>query len=586
MTEFRDSFPNLPQVIDVGGDRYFMGPQKPIELGFKSRKDYLDSFGNDLETERILRRYMFVDIKPKKELRFDSPADKDKLISILQKRAKQLKSSSEFTSSILKNTIFQRSYLNIQELIAALQGRPYQGPLEPLKIPNIDILPCTKAKKYVKEIQENRLYEMILEIAWYLLHPDQVPSQIQCDWAKLIKGLDTLRISDIMSDMKAANEASGKTPSEPYNYFKKINLTNFVKAGPTIQNALDQVIETAKKTSGENANQDITNRLKMLLDILQVKKYLADDLPKDDQDMKIVDSDAANKIKSVMPDNPSKVISGGGTQALDKPIGIAMQPMYDYFKVVYDPIYSLLDTNLSKYAKNNSNTKKVVIPQLTTVLHICNNLKPGESAEGGGHTYGIYRITNVDEEIISFFNKMLGSTNEYVSKFQDDKNKNIFNKQLFELPKVRLSSLLNKFLNSGAFLDPESIPYIQFFTVGGNMNLMTKEEKDKKSDIKEEVFTAVEDFFKPTDLYILCTKSENISENIPMNLYEINYDDISPSSVSFKIDNLPENYFNKEETKKLELHLENLVKISPYVVFNDAELALSIFILFKYLLPV
>jgi hypothetical protein len=71
-----------------------------------------------------------------------------------------------------------------------------------------------------------------------------------------------------------------------------------------------------------------------------------------------------------------------------------------------------------------------------------------------------------------------------------------------------------------------------------------------------------------------------------MNLYEINYDEISPTSTSFKIDNLPENYFNKDETKKLELRLENLVKISPYVVFNDAELALSIFILFKYLLPV
>ena len=44
MTEFVDRFSDLPQVIDVGGDRYFMGPQKPIELGFKSRKNYLDAF--------------------------------------------------------------------------------------------------------------------------------------------------------------------------------------------------------------------------------------------------------------------------------------------------------------------------------------------------------------------------------------------------------------------------------------------------------------------------------------------------------------------------------------------------------------
>jgi hypothetical protein len=586
MTDFIDPYPNLPQVIDIGGDRYFMGPQKPIELAFKSRKDYIDSFGKDTKTEYLLRRYMYVDIKPKKEVRFDKPQDKTDLITILKKRATQLKTSSEFTSSLLKNTIFQRSYLNIQKLIAELENRPFQGPLAPLKMPDIDILPCTRAKKYVKEIPENRLYEMIFEIAWYLLHPEQVPSQIQCDWAKLVKGLDTLRISDIIGSMQEADKDAGKVPAEPYNYFKKINIANFVKSDKDIKTALDQAIEIAKKSSGESANEDIKKRLQVLLNILQVKKYLADDLPEDAEKMKIIDSDAAKKIESDMLSNPKKPISGGGTQALDKPIGIAMQPMYDYFKVVYDPIYSLLDTNLSKYAKNNSNTKKVVIPQLTTILHICNNLKPSESTEGGNHTYGIYRITNVDEEIISFFNKMLSSTNEYVSKFQDDKNKNTFNKQLFELPKVRLSSLLNKFLNSGAFLDPESIPYIQFFTVGGNINLMTKEEKDKKSDIKEETFTAVDDFFKPNDLYILCTKSDNISENIPMNLYEINYDEISPTSTSFKIDNLPENYFNKDETKKLELRLENLVKISPYVVFNDAELALSIFILFKYLLPV
>jgi hypothetical protein len=44
MSEFRDPFPELPQVVDIGGDRYFMGPQKPIELGFKSRKDFINSF--------------------------------------------------------------------------------------------------------------------------------------------------------------------------------------------------------------------------------------------------------------------------------------------------------------------------------------------------------------------------------------------------------------------------------------------------------------------------------------------------------------------------------------------------------------
>ena len=85
------------------------------------------------------------------------------------------------------------------------------------------------------------------------------------------------------------------------------------------------------------------------------------------------------------------------------------------------------------------------------------------------------------------------------------------------------------------------------------------------------------------DLYIVCTKSENIKENIPMNMYEIDYDTIDVGETGIKIDNIPTNYFNKN--KKPEHYLEKLVNVLPYVVFNDAELALSILILFKELMP-
>jgi hypothetical protein len=258
--------------------------------------------------------------------------------------------------------------------------------------------------------------------------------------------------------------------------------------------------------------------------------------------------------------------------------------MYDFFKDVYDPVYTLIDTSLTSYSRSESDIKKVVIPQLTTVLHICNNLNPSENIEGGSNTFGIYKITNVEKEVIDFINNMLSSTSMYVDKFPDNKDKNIFNKQLFELPKVRLSSLLNKFLNFNTFKDPDTIPYIQFFTVGGNMELMSKDKFINQNKISEPVFNAINEFFNKDDLYILCTKSENISENIPMNMYQIDYDSIDISQTGIKIDNLVSNYFNKNRDP--ELYLENLVTISPYVVFNDAELALSIFLLFKYLLPV
>ena len=581
MSDFRDPFPNLPQVVDIGNDRYFMGAQKPIELGFKDRADYIKSFSDNSRTEFLIRKYLYISLKGKKRLVFEDPKEKAELIAILRKRAKKIESSNEFTSSTLKNTLLQRSYLNIQRLIQELEGPDYKGFKFP-SLPDIS-LPCTKAKKYIRTIPENRLYQLILEIAWYLLHPDDVPEKVKCDWAKTIKQLDTLRIGDLV-----INEKQNGNNVSPSNYFKRINLSSVVKS-KTLVNALDQAREMAQQIEGTTANDNMTERLQTLINILEIKKYLSDDLPVDKDRVKIIDVPAATSISNSLISNPMKGGAGAGAgagagKALDKPLGIAMSPLFNYFKVVFDPVYSLLESSIDTYSKK-TDIQKVMIPQLTTVLHICNNLNPSETTTSGLNTYGVYRIKNVDETLITFMNNMIASTDTYVSSVGDDAKRNIFNRQLFHLPKVRLSSLLNKFVDPTKYSDPDSIPYIQLFTVGGNLRLIEKDKfmNSTKPEMTEEVFKAVNEFFAPTDLYILCTKSDNVKENIPMNMYEIDYDNVDVGETGIQIDNISNNYFNKN--KKPELYLENLVILLPYVVFNDAELALSILILFKELMP-
>ena len=577
MSDFRDPFPNLPQVVDIGNDRYFMGAQKPIELGFKDRTDYIKSFSDNSRTEFLIRKYLYISLKGKKRLVFEDPKEKAELIAILQKRAKKIESSNEFTSSTLKNTLLQRSYLNIQRLIQELEGPDYKGFKFP-SLPDIS-LPCTKAKKYIRTIPENRLYQLILEIAWYLLHPDDVPEKVKCDWAKTIKQLDTLRIGDLV-----INEKQNGNNVSPSNYFKRINLSSVVKS-KTLVNALDQAREMAQQIEGTTANDNMKERLQTLINILEIKKYLSDDLPIDKDRVKIIDVPAATSISNSLISNPMKGGAGAGAgKALDKPLGIAMRPLFNYFKVVFDPVYSLLESSIDTYSKK-TDIQKVMIPQLTTVLHICNNLNPSETTTSGLNTYGVYRIKNVDETLIAFMNNMIASTDTYVSSVGDDAKRNIFNRQLFHLPKVRLSSLLNKFVDPTKYSDPDSIPYIQLFTVGGNLRLIEKDKfmNSTKPEMTEEVFKAVNEFFAPTDLYILCTKSDNVKENIPMNMYEIDYDNVDVGETGIQIDNISNNYFNKN--KKPELYLENLVTLLPYVVFNDAELALSILILFKELMP-
>lgn len=583
MAEYRDLFPDLPKAVDIGGDQYYIGSEKPIELGFKSYKNFQDSFGNDPRTEQLIRKYLFYSLKDKKTTKFETPDDKQQLINILKKRAKQLEESKQFTSSTLKNTQIQRSFLNIQRLIQQFEGPEYKG-FELPKLPEITSpFGCQKAKKHIREISQDHLFQIILEIAWYLLHPNKVPQKIECDWANLIKQLDTLRLGDIVSQIHQLEQDQHINPSEnAFNYFKKINIQNVAKAD-TLDSALKLAQELATKIQGDNANDLIKQRLKTLLEILTMKKYLSGDIQVNEDRMKIIDSpDTINKIKKSMITNP---MSGGAAKTLEKPLGIAMNPMFDYFKAVYHPIYDFVESNLITYSKNTNSLKKVIIPQLTTLLHICNNLNPSNNTTAGLNTYGIYKITNVDSTIIEFINSMLKSTITHISTYKDDIERNIFNEQLFKLPKVRLSSLVNKFENINTYKDPDSLPYIQFFTVGGNINLISKEKfmDPSKPEMTEQVFNSVTEFFTPTDLYILCTKSENVKQNIPMNIYQIDYDSIDVGDKSIKINNIPDNYFNKN--KEPILYLENLVTITDYVIFNDAELALSIFIALKELMP-
>ena len=159
-----------------------------------------------------------------------------------------------------------------------------------------------------------------------------------------------------------------------------------------------------------------------------MKKYLANDLPINADRLKIIDVPASEKISKSLITNP---MSGGAiSSTLDKPLFVAMIPLFNYFKTVFDPIYSLVESSFL----NISPKPTQLIPNLTTLLHICNNLNPSETTESGANTYGVYRIKNIDSNIVSFINSMINSTTEYVTTtLKTDKERYTFNKQLFKL---------------------------------------------------------------------------------------------------------------------------------------------------------
>jgi len=543
MGDLIDMYPTLPNVIDVGGIRYYMLPGKPIEDVYKSKDEYMRTFGRDSETERILRQYMGFSLQSKKRLKFESPEDKQLLIDILKKRAGQLKASEEFSSSVLKNTIFQRSYLNIQKIIDNLSGTGTKNVI--ITPPESD--KCVKDTTAVKEIPQDVLFFILLEIAWYLLHPNKIPKEIQCKWTELIQSMDTLRLREIVEQIKTTSPSAADS-AKPVNYFSKAGL-NIVNK-PTFSNALEMIKEYVKHIDGDEANDAMKDRLKILLNVLKIKKYLDDATP--------INSALGKKLSNSIITNPMR---GGAGKAIDKPLGKAMLPFFDYFKVVFDPIYSFLDGVLRARVPN-STIKSVTIPQLVTLLHICNNLKPSETNEAGSYTYGVFRITNVGSDILDFFKSVLGATAAHLDSMTDQKEVDQFGKQLFKLPNVRLTSLID---SDSTSLVPETIPYTRFLVLDSNFTITDGDDTLEKNDRNK--------FFTPENLYIVCTNStkyESIDIGIPMNLYDINFDEVDVTTTVLPNITPFESIFSKKGILKpsptstpIDYHLEKYINLKP-----------------------
>ena len=523
MNDFKDTCSEFPLTIDVGGELYYLGSEKPAELAYKSRADFLKSFGTDPAVECLLRKYLYFSLKPRSQLRVDT-ADKAELIKILKIRASQLKASQEFSSSVLKNTTFKRTFLNIQKLIQDIQG--IQGIHDTNNNESLfslsDILPCTKAKKHIKQIPPERQQELLLAMAWYLLHPELTPKNVECDWAKLVKQLDTLNISDLVTRVKQG-QANFTNSGTPYNYFKKMNSQVGGSEKKGNHTTLDEAKEMALSLRGEIAKKESENRIKSILEAMEANKFLKRNAVIEEYSSKIIsggDADVLHKIVS----------RGGGNtndDTLNTQINVSMKPLFDYFKGVYDPLYSFLEP-ITKY--DGPDMKTIMLPQLLALLYICNNIKPTESTAGGAMSYGIYHITNVSKEILTFVNHVLRTTETKVEGFSDDKNKRQFNQEISSLPKVRLSSIINDAISGGIFgiKEPETPPCIQLFSLGNNLSLLPEDEFMADGG-KEIVYNALTDLFNENDLYIICSKSRDFSTtptNIPINVFEIDFSTI------------------------------------------------------------
>ena len=606
-----NKYPDLPTVIDIGGDLYDMRADQDVELSHKSRDTFFRTFNRltygSLPVEYLLRKYLPVGQKIDKII-FTVPSEYDNFMEILRRRAQQLSTSQQFSSQVVKNITIRRYHAHILEIMEELRRKK-------------------TVKKKVPRLSENEIFHLILEIAWYLSHPAEIPATMEKEWKIVMETLKQQRLSDILKTIRQVEEQKG-LPSEehPLQYFKKIDMDDAMGAD-TLAEAMGRVRNMATVVNATPIRPDMSQRLRNLMNVLHLKQYVDETTPKNQQGIPMLDP---KKLSNSLLSNPMKGLrvptgaeetgtgaeetgteektgtgaeektgtgaeeteteveqdkkrvrfKGGAVSTLAVPLGQAMLPVFRYLQMLFDPIYSMLEQ------ATKSSVKRAVLPHLLQLLHLCNEFNnPVARLE-----FGLYHIKNIPEILTTFLTEQLDETTQHLAKMKSDTERSVFQQQLFHLPKVRLRSLIRN--NGGVPTVTDSLHsvfHLQFFIVGQNLTIPDEADfKKKNPKVDSKVLDTLRQEFLPNSVFLAYTDASTTSENIPLRTFEVDYDTITAnqtgvkvSPFSSKMDSLEKDGLLKSE----DAYLDRLLTIEPYTVYNDAELALSVLMALKERMP-
>ena len=582
--EFVSQFPNrriemttLSDYVDIGGECFNVtgttnspppietNTTKTYDLVCKSKTEFDKTFRSILVEGdlRLIRTYLPYQ---KTQLQGIQENEKEDLMTFVEKRMTSLQESSQHSNNSIKNMQFIKYYKNLEKLLEEIKTASATTPTTSLSGLQTHI-----NDKFPKE----RIYYVLMELAWYLLHPKEIKSNSD-EWMKLLDTVEKLNLGAIVKKIHETN---------PHNM--RIDVDR-----------VKEVDELGNAISPLDASAELKRRLESILQLFVARKYLKMPLRTNDKGP-VVDKNIIEHLRTALPESSKNAISGGGnnTNAMNvtpinttsatnsknamnvnsfkissESVGHMMKPFYDFFKEKYDPITSVLSSKLPD---------GLSLVSLSKLLFICQKITSQSPIQ-----YGIYRITNTDPAMMAFLRTQLGAIQAYVNDAnRTDEERKSFTDEAGLVPVVSIKSLLNKFGKSGHYTDPETIPTVRIMMTGMNIDPYATKD-DMKIDInddfqKEQIYKAANDFFTDQSLYLVCNEAK--ATETSMNVFEVNYPDVNISKNTWTVGNMDANYFN--EFKKPPLFLETVMDVKSNIVYNHGMLALSMFIASEELLP-
>ncbi len=570
----------LSDYVDIGGECFNVtgttalpaptetNTTKTYDLICKSKSEFDKTFRPILtkfpDALRLFQTYLPYQ---RPQLQGIQEHEKKPLKDIIEERMASLQASLQHTNRIIKNMQFDQYYSNLKKLlkdIDAAEAIPSATSLDDLQ------------KRVKNKISKEKVYYILMELAWYLLHPEPKNIKSNADtWMKLLDTVETLNLGAIVKKIHETN---------PHDM--RIDIDHVEKA-----TVLDKSV-----VSPPDASAELKKRLESILQLFVVRKYLRKPLLENSKGP-VVNERTINELTRALPESMkggannnnsknvtsmnnksaanntnSKNVVSNSFQINSESVASMMKPFYDFFKEKYDPITSILSKDMPD---------GLSLVSLSKLLYICQKI----ASQSPIH-HGIYRITNIDPIMMAFLRTQLGAIQTHVNKMEtEDKDVKSFTDMADFVPVVSITSLLNRFGKSGHYTDPETLPIIRIMIMGINIE-SHKNSDEIKLDInadfqKEQTYEAAGDFFTDQAIYLVCNEAK--STQTPMNVFEVDYSNVNVSKNTWVLDELEKHYFNKY--KKPPLYLETVMDIKSNIVYNHGMLALSMFIASEELLP-
>jgi hypothetical protein len=566
--EFVSQFPHerigmttLSDFVDIGGECFNVtgttnSPPAPSETDKTKSYDLIckssDAFNKTFRSIlvpgdiRLIRTYLPYQ---KQQLEGIQVHEKKPLKEFITRRMTSLQESLEHSNNSINMMQFRKYHRNLQKLLDDIDTASATIPTT--SVPDLQNRIKDKFKK-------ERIYYILMELAWYLLHPTEIKSNSD-EWMKLLNTVETLDLGKIVESIHNSNEHS-----------MKIDVDHVEKA---------TVLDASTLSKPDNS-AELKKRLESILQLFVVRKYLRAPLQQNAKGP-IVNERTINELTRALPgsmrgganNTDSKNVTSNSFQINSESVASMMKPFYDFFKEKYDPITSVLS--------NHPLPDGLSLASLSKLLFICQKIISQSPIQ-----HGIYRITNIDPAIMEFLRTQLGAVQAYVNDAtRTDEERKSFTDEAGIVPVVSIKTLLNRFGKSGHYTDPETIPTIRIMMTGMNIDPYANKDAmkiDIKDDFqKEQIYQATSDFFTDQSIYLVCNEAK--ATQTSMNVFEVNYLDVNASKNEWTVVTMEENYFNK--FKEPPLFLEDVMDVKSNIVYNHGMLALSMFIASEELLP-